>query len=578
MTRRIFQHTLLLLSTMLVIAFSSCHGSYPVQLTQADSLILHGKYQEADSLLADYDCHASSSKRNRMYRQLLQLERKFVDEKITAEEFSVTDSLSRYYDNWYSQNEYAKTLCLLGETYKVCEDYPSALDAYLRALQIAEEERFTYVTCWLYHQIGDVYFLQRMLPECTNYYRKYYNIAVNNHDTLRMALAADRMGKVSTINNKVDSTIYYYERAIELARHTAHPENIVPFCKYSLSDIYIQIKEFDKAKELMPHDSLNDANWAYWHLGQHHTDSAILYLKKIIDRYGSTGKRETFLKLARLEEYRGNHQKALIYYKYLPAIEDSIRVESQIDGTRRTQAQFNLNLVKKERDQMVSRNKTLIMIVWGALAALIFGSTIVYFAWNYYRQKKSHELVQKELLRKEMEAQYKLSKQQITENQIKIAELEAQLDEAYQRNDKDMADKIKLDTELLAKENQSIEATQRRHEYLIGELRKSPLYIQIKLHAGEENFHLSEADWDHLGKAIDETYNHFTSRLLTLVKLSEVELKTCYLLKIGISPAAIAIMLFKSKTAITMLRQRLYEKITHQGGSARQLDDFILTF
>jgi hypothetical protein len=135
-----------------------------------------------------------------------------------------------------------------------------------------------------------------------------------------------------------------------------------------------------------------------------------------------------------------------------------------------------------------------------------------------------------------------------------------------------------LDTELLAKENQSIEATQRRHEYLIGELRKSPLYIQIKLHAGEENFHLSEADWDHLGKAIDETYNHFTSRLLTLVKLSEVELKTCYLLKIGISPAAIAIMLFKSKTAITMLRQRLYEKITHQGGSARQLDDFILTF
>ena len=577
-TLKSIQPLSLFFCAILFVALTSCRGEYPAQLVQADSLLLCGDYDQVDSLLADYDRNPSSKKSSRMYRQLVGMGRLFVDEELTDSNFATIDSLSRYYANKSTYDEYAQALCFLGEIYKVNGDYPSALDVFLKGEKIAEECNNSYVMGWFYKEIGDIYFFQRMLTECTSYYRNYYNIAVSNRDTLRMALASFRMGRVYTIYDKVDSIIYYYQKSIDLAKYTAHPEYIIPHAKGALGDIYTQIEDYDKAKALMPRDSLNDYNWAFWHLGQNHTDSAIYYFEKVQTRLGLPAYEETVRYLAQLEEKRGNISKALSYYRALPAIEDSLTAQSRIEETRRINAQYNVNLFQKERDDMAFQNRISRILLYAILVFVLLGILMGYYAWKFYRQKKNTEIIRERLLRKVEENRYRQSVSQIEDNLQKISQLEQQLANAYQRNDIETAERIKLDSELLATENQNLEVRQQRREFALKEFQKSELYAQIKLSNDEDHASLSEIEWDQLAHYIDDIYDNFRNRLIGIVDMSITELRVCYLIKAGASPTIISAILCKSKPAVSMLRQRLYEKITHQKGSAKQLDEFIISF
>ena len=576
MTRlKSIHHISLLAFAFFIISFYSCHNNHPIQLVQADSLLLHGNYYQADSLLSIYDKNPSNKKSAQMYRQLLLL---FVDEELTDSNFALVDSLTRYYNQSSTPTEYAKSLCFLGEIYRVNGDFPSALDVFLKSEKIARECKNDYVLGWIYNEIGDVYFAQRMFDECTNYYRNYYNIAVNHRDTLRMALGACRMGIVFTIYDKVDSIIPYYQKAIELGNNTIRPENIVPHAIRAICDIYTQIGEYDKAKAIMPRDSLYDYEWAFWHLGQNHTDSAIYYFEKIHTRLGLPAYEESIRYLAQLEEKRGNISKALSYYKVLPTISDSLRAQSRIEETRRINAQYNVNLFKRERDDIALRNRisqTLLIVV---IIIAVLTALISVYAWRAYQQKKDLEIIQERLLRKEEEGKRKRSADQIKENNLKITLLKQQLSEAYERNNINAADRIKLDAELLVKENQSIEVRQQRKELVYKEFLKSELYSRLISCDNEKNVHLSETEWNQLAQYLDIIYDHFRGRLLGLAGLSETELRVCCLIKVGVTPTAISILLFKTKTAISMLRRRLYEKITHQKGSSELLDEFIKNF
>jgi len=564
---------------LLVIALCSCHGHYPTLLTQADSLILRGKYQEADSLLAVYDRHASNSKHDQMYRQLLQMERKFVDGTLSSNDFLIVDSLCRYYDQREAQYEHASSLCLLGYVYYNSGDYPSALNTYQEANRMAEEQKNNYLSGWLYQKMGDVFFDQSMLQECTSYYRKYYDTAVNNHDTLRMALAAFRMGRVYTIYNKVDSTIYYYRKSIEYGHTTSYPENIVPHAKSALSDIYIQIKEYGKASKFMTRDSIDDANWAYWHLGQNHVDSALWYLERIHGRFGVYGERETCLNIAQILESKGDVSKALFYYKMLPSIEDSIRVKSQIDETRRTQAQFNLNQVRHERD--IAQNQSTIrgFIIGITFLITLMTSAIVYLTWRKYRNQKEQELTQGRLLLQEMERQNKQSAAQIERNIQQITLLNQQLQEARNNNDNVKAEKFQLEARLLDAENKQIQTKLQYKQEMQRELEHSPLRERIKLNAGKEYFQLKDEEWLQLATLIDNANDQFTKRLRNLYdNITEYELHICYLVKLDIPSVAIGTMLYKSKAAIGMARKRLYKKLTGKDGTAKDFNEFIKAF
>lgn len=569
------------LLAVLTALFTSCQGEpkYAPQLVEADSLIMHGEYASADSLLSDYDSNNDKGQDAAShYRLLLQMGRLFVDDQLTVEHFSVVDSLCRYYNRFGSRDKYGKALCYLGSVYQNCGDYPSALRAYLKATHIAENCNDCHLLGWLCRNKGDLYFVQGMFEECKEHYRKYYNIAVANNDTLRMALASFSMGRLQTILSDVDSIEYYYKNAIELGRKTKKTENIVPYARFQLSDLYIQIEKFEEARLYMTRDSLNDINWAYWHLGQNHTDSAAWYFKKTFKQLDHAGQLEVVRILAQIEERKDNIPKALHYYKMVSVLNDSVAKSSQVDDIRRINTQFNLELIKQERNQIAEQSRYLSLAILFITCIVIASSFLIYYIWKSYKNQKNKEMAQEKLLRQLEQEKYRHSISQLKDNERKIALLEEQLTEALSHKDTASATGLELSTKQLKMENLNIEANQRRQQYLLEMFLLSPLYIKIKKHAGEESFHLKNEEWDQLGESIDEVFNNFTQRLLMLVQLSDVELKTCYLIKLEVTPADIATMLYKSKAAITMLRQRLYKKITQKKGTAKQLDEFILNF
>ena len=67
---------------------------------------------------------------------------------------------------------------------------------------------------------------------------------------------------------------------------------------------------------------------------------------------------------------------------------------------------------------------------------------------------------------------------------------------------------------------------------------------------------------------------HFVLRIIQeSVPLNESEKKICYLIKIGVKPGAIAILLNLGNASI--YRKRLYEKLTGKKGNAKDLDCYI---
>jgi DNA-binding CsgD family transcriptional regulator len=239
---------------------------------------------------------------------------------------------------------------------------------------------------------------------------------------------------------------------------------------------------------------------------------------------------------------------------------------------------YKVNRICKERDEMAQQQQiTFITLIFlSGVSVLII--SLLYFMWKSKVRRVSQELMQERLLRKEEESHYRLSTKNLEENEAKIKILQEQLNQAKIKNDATEITKLTLEEKALAAENLSIEAERCRSEFLIKQLKAKPLYVHIKTHAGDDKFYLTDEEWKQLGNDIDEAYNQFSSRLLSVIAVSELEMHICYLIKLGVAPKDMATMLFKSRNAITMTRQRLYKKITHKNGTAKQLDEYILAF
>lgn len=503
---------------------------YPQEFIMADSAFMQGDYQLGDALMekAQKQIEDSNDEIQLRYYQLLKFEQTYIHNSLSINDYSIADSLCRYYENTHWQVNYAKMLLFMGRIYFDIEDYPKAIDCYLKTKEIAEKEHDSRLQCLIYREIGDLYFKQRMLDECVPYYKKYYQIATANNDIRRKAYAARHMGLVSAIHQNIDSTIYYYREAIELGRKLPQDNDIAATAKYDLCDIYIQLEEYDKALEIMPRDSLNEANWAYWHYGQNHVDSAIYYFQKTLGRYKWQGEVEVLRVLAQLEEQRGNVKAALDYHTRLAEAEDSLKAQQQKEETLRIEAQHNYNSMQQERNQLEQKNKELNLLLWLMGIIVVATSIVAVLLWRARKQRKRAVVMQQHLIEKEK-----------TEQQLL-----GQLQSAHK-------------------------------EALLLEFKKTALYQRLKAPAKEGTKKMTEAEWHQLANSIDGIYNNFTSRLMNLAKLSETELRICYLLKINMPPSEIADILYKSKGAITLARRRMYRKLTGRNGTAEELDSLI---
>ena len=572
-----FLFPLLLLGCLL---FGSClrEPSYPRLLVEADSAMRWGHYDEADSLLSAYNkAKDNENLSTRRYHQLLQLESKFLRGNSSVDDLLLVDSLENYYSRG-SKEKHAKTLAILGDIYHTGGDHPSAFESLMKAKEEAECSNEVWLQGIISRQQGDIYLEQRMFDKMIDLFRSSFFYAQIAKDTLRMAYTALRLGKVNTYTESLDSIIYYYQKAIELGKHLEQSDNIVPAARYELADIYLQTEQFDKAATIMTHDSINDVNWAYWHYQQNHVDSAMYYFKKVLHRYNYFSDAEHLYILSNLSEKKGNIQLSNQYLRMCMEAKDSFQIQSQKEMLFRIEAQYNLNSIKEKLERAERNGK---YWKWGLTGVISLVFLAVFYGrreWKRHQQDEATAIAREQQLRQEAERKHRQSRQQIEENNQHIQQLEQQLDEARKQNDQLTIQKLKLDTEQLRAENANIEATNERKEYLLREFQESLIYQRILINAGKPKFHLRDEEWDTLAEWIDKVHDNFTTRLMALTPLNITERQICYLVKLNLKPSQIAAMLNITDTAISMNRNRLYKKIFHEKGSAKDFDEFIKKF
>lgn len=553
---------LCLLALVLCAAACSRSPKQPQLLVQADSAFVAADYVLADSLLAAFDslslaATSPSDSRPQLsdghYRLLLDLEQKFVRDDLTEADFSAADSLVRYYNNKGTREEQARALIFLGDAYSIAGDNPSALNCYLEAEHIGQQTGSIILQVWTAQSIGDEYFDQRMLDDCKKYYRRQFHLSVSSRDTLRMAHAHQRMGRVYTIENNVDSALFCYQQA-QILGDILNRSDFVDISKSLLADIYIQIDEFEKAKKLMSYDQLNDENWAYWHLGQHHLDSASFYFKQMLGLYGPYAQTEYLRKLAQLEEQRGNLLQALSFYSQYANAEDSLKVQSRVEDTRRVNAQYNYNTIKDERDKLARflRYRTSMALLCGFVMFVLI-VVLIYFNRRLKVQKELHA-TRARLLDKE--------KKSI----LKDTEL-AKLKSYEIQND--------LKERLILTEQKLENAKKEQKKLKIEEFRSSRLFQLLNHQKTDEPYKLSTHDWKLLAETVDGIYEHFTNRILSIAPLTFNELCICYLIKMNIPVSDIALLLNKTPSAISHARSRMCIKLLKKSGSADEMDDFL---
>lgn len=104
---------------------------------------------------------------------------------------------------------------------------------------------------------------------------------------------------------------------------------------------------------------------------------------------------------------------------------------------------------------------------------------------------------------------------------------------------------------------------------------RSDFYISLRkrISNGEK---LHKEDWESLESHLNSVYPRFTSTLLSLYNMSQVEYHVCLLLKLNAAPSEIANVLCKDTSSISSTRSRLYQKVFGKKGSSKDWDDFII--
>lgn len=192
-------------------------------------------------------------------------------------------------------------------------------------------------------------------------------------------------------------------------------------------------------------------------------------------------------------------------------------------------------------------------------------------------------------LRVELEREKDMEQEQMQEiekNQMQIKEMELLIETARKERDE------KTETcQQLQRQIAQLEITNRHIQLNMDarvlvreekELRKQEMRQSAIYQWFHEEYHWDHVSdkapqWDELRDFIKQCFPQFIPRLHTLYpKISEVELRTCFLLKLEVPLKAFPKIMNKGNaSAISNLRTRLYKRIFNKEGIASELDKFI---
>ena len=493
-----------------------------------------------------------------------------------------SDSLILSLISYYEKNKgmlLAEAYYYAGRVYSDLYDAPKALDYFQKAAELLDGSTNYKLQKVVYSQMGHLLLYQDVYDEAMKAFRRAYHYCSLLGDQIGMIKNLCTIGETYTGYGRADSAMCYFQKAYKKAVMLNH-EELVGKTNLYISELYNQLEQFDSARAIIktynaPSNMTYNEIVGEMYYGINQLDSAAYYYKKVMGENEMYTSQRAHLKLAEIAMAKGDAEAALEHTRKYKEWTTEIAQATNTETVHKMHSYYNYQLREKENNRLRLENiRQEKWIVACCSAILLLGCFIVAY-YQYSRRKRTLLHVQLEKLEQLKEEQYRKSTHFIEENKQKIEALEQQLQQHHREND-DMQKLLLAQKEQIRQMNERIKTDLEERELSENLFRRSEIYSKFHEAAGNEEIKLSPQDWETLRMKIDECYKGFTLCLRSIYSISDMELKICLLLKIGVGVTGIALLCGRTKSAIVSARKRLYEKFFAQKGRPEDWDEFIL--
>ena len=486
--------------------------------------------------------------------------------------------------NYYKQTDdlhLPETYYYAGRIYRDLGDAPQALDYFNNTLDALPSSSDSYsLKSKVYSQIGTLFLYQDIYDEALKMFKEAFHYDLLLEDSVGMSYDLRDMATSYRCLNQIDSAIYYYGKANDLAL-ALHQQRFVSMIQSQMAGLYIQLKKYDLAKQFLQ-SSLSYQHKAdksgifsvaakYYHqLGT--KDSAAYYYTQLLDFGTIYAKQAAHWGLAELAIDNNHEQDAIPHLRAYMQCVDSIRKITDREAIRQMRSVYNYKLREKEIAHLKSKNEQTKLIIISLLSLCAILASITFAYIQYFKLKQLQLTIRLKKIKRLKDKLYSRSVQFIEENKRKIEELEI-MERKFLEVDQintTLKEQLNAQKELIIYTNKQIKLDLNRREQSQAVLFKSEIYLhiqrQLKINDRSKRM-LSDEDWKELEKLVNSTYNGFKENLYDIYNLSLFEYRVCLLIKINIQPIDIGKLTEHSKESISSTRRRLYEKVFHIKGA-----------
>ena len=511
-------------------------GAVPDVLLEADSL-MEGHPDSALSILRYVEPNNDWRKHDRMLHALLlsQAEDKcYMMSGGPKDRFNRTsDSIMLVVADYFKGDRNPSLRALawfeLGRISSDMELTGQAIDAYRRAFDtdtLSTDSSLVSIRAMAADWMGHTLMYQDLYGDAMPHFQKAVGLAKQCGDTKTEYFALRDVARCYMSQGNLQDGERCYIQASQMA--LAHQDTTMfQNVQMELSDLYASTEEYDKMKACL------DACMGYagrdkgivynqlagYYLATGHTDSATMYLRKVIYDDNPYVRRSATLDLADLKADEGNFREAYELLAKSIMEDDSLTMIEQGQSANLIRTLTEKLEREKAQDYRLRRQKN---IIFGLALLLV---TILLFTYFTIHHKNLLNRIQRE----------------------KAERLMAELHKAQQTN----RPKREQDARTFA---------------------ESEIYTAFH----DPNFTPTLQDYHRLEDALEQTYDGCISKIRDLHEgIKEKELRLCMLEKAEVPNKLICYYLGMEANALSMLRARLYTKLFKQKGSVDKFKEFI---
>ncbi len=322
-----------------------------------------------------------------------------------------------YFQKANQKPTWRKILREMGINYAELGDNVKALQYFLKALKITNQQKETNELGSLFTALGIIHSRQQEYPRAIYYYKKALKIFTTIKNAKSQASSYVNLCNAYNKKGSLDTALVYCQKALSIHQNLEHPRHkAIALC--NIGFVYTSKKQYTQAivyhrqafqvfdslgiiGKLMPLRGLGEA---YAGLGDFDQSIALLTkAKNIAVEHQQTPRVAMLLKtLADVEEQAGNYQAALQHYKQYKLYQDSIfnkkntkKLTQAIDEYRFSKERDSLQFVQQKKQMTLEAeintrkaNQQTTYIGLGLTLLLLIVSSVFY----RFKQQSHHRL------------------------------------------------------------------------------------------------------------------------------------------------------------------------------------------